>query len=728
MRDDCDDVRMAAASFACSLAVNPRNILQPYPTILLPKSSHTTPPLFVNVVFLDVSLLITDHKPEVRLHIATLLRKFVSADPEWLALGLVKEALGGRQGNQHAQGKFHRQPKKARLANAVPSYAAIRSIGDAHLALVDPDSLGAFVHGLEDEVSAVREAAMDSLRHLTSVHTPLLPLSLPHLLALLNDDIPLVRKAACSAINLCAGGVMLTLESYNGALCALSDANHAVRGAAREMIGSLKLPSEGGIDALLLAADVAITRHPDEAQEVRRCLAAAGRSAWEVIEDSIEKLMGVEGVFVVKERRLDDAGHIARLCLISGAASVERRVLLKVPLYANAHLEHHCGIEPAGFPKIELENVESLSSVIDALIDQDDSDDLDLKRDYLADVVNRFTAEYEHSSSPKARETLAEVFAHNLATLSSSLPQALRGYCDVLRGYLQCCAIVEQLKEASFQFNPTTALRLCSKLVTTSYSMQFGTDGHTERGMVEMGMLRCFAHGVWCAMRVNERCPKGPSTRHLFSILCCRQERIRKALARLGDPSYKSLRVPEWSANIEEPNLILEWCTEMILNFVPPLPPTLIDPRNKPPLRTLSAKIVRPKNNADNPFQCPASLPFQVEMGAVINASSTSLASIVVEYQLPDGVLQWFKPHLADFTEISERKYKLKTMIPFVVGTWSDPAPICVWVSRTFTPDAVLPDIVMMNWSKQTSNQTLEATVRISTQGCVFWVHPKPVW
>ncbi|KAJ3336303.1 hypothetical protein HDU93_003107 [Gonapodya sp. JEL0774] len=420
MLDACEDVQISAAEIACDIATQASRIASLVPTALLPEWFAGSPPRFLNVLFLRISLLSTNSNVMVRLRVAELLGKFEAADSEWIALALVKE-VGIRSGNPLKQGGRGRAWKKRRLDSTGSSSTGLPSIPDEHLALVDPDSPGAFVHGLEDELAAVRQAAMG------------------------------VRAAACSAVQNCAAGVVLTTQSYDGALAALSDAHTSVRRAARGMIGALGIPKEGGVDALLLAAETVLMRYPAEAGEVRSCLAAAGKSGWEAVESVVEQLMGIDGVFVVKERRLDDSQHVARLSLISGAGSADARVLLKVPVYALEHMEHYRGREPESFPGVKPRPQQPPPSSLRSIIDARTPDAIeDLMNTYLVTAANR-----------------------------------LRGGATVLRGFFQCSLIYEKLKHTPFDLDPAAGLRLCSQLVQTSYTSQFSVEGLNEPVMIE---------------------------------------------------------------------------------------------------------------------------------------------------------------------------------------------------------------------------------------------------
>ncbi len=112
------------------------------------------------------------------------------------------------------------------------------------VSLMSFGSCGAFIHGLEDELSSVRTAAIESLTELSLKNDRMATLALDFLVDMFNDEIELVRLKAIESLRRIAASrvIALRVHQLETVLGALDDYSLVVREKLHVMLQVMSRP------------------------------------------------------------------------------------------------------------------------------------------------------------------------------------------------------------------------------------------------------------------------------------------------------------------------------------------------------------------------------------------------------------------------------------------------------------------------------------------------------
>lgn len=138
------------------------------------------------------------------------------------------------------------------------------------VSLIDSGACGAFVYGLEDELSEVRSAAVDSLCELADQHPSFARLSLDFLVDMFNDEIESVRLNAIHSLRKISRHVVLREDQLETILGVLEDFSWEIRNAVRELLSHCKLSTRACLHAAIYALLGNLNKYPQDRRSIWR--------------------------------------------------------------------------------------------------------------------------------------------------------------------------------------------------------------------------------------------------------------------------------------------------------------------------------------------------------------------------------------------------------------------------------------------------------------------------
>eukprot|EP00850_Spirogloea_muscicola_P007646 SM000039S14476 [mRNA] locus=s39:364455:367344:- [translate_table: standard] len=214
---------------------------------------------------------------------------------------------------------------------------------------------GAFVHGLEDEMTEhqqydaeeravqVRREAMAALASLAACRWPALgPPAAEQLANMLLDDNEGARLCALACLRRLAGSapaIRLSLDSLHTILGALGDASEEVRRQSRVLVTELRLEGHRLLRLCIEELVASLRRQPKDEGEVLGTLAKLGCNNAAAIECRILDLSSQAEASLKLGAGIDGALYAAYLNLLCGAASARPSIVL---LFPDSLLRHSC--------------------------------------------------------------------------------------------------------------------------------------------------------------------------------------------------------------------------------------------------------------------------------------------------------------------------------------------------------------------------------------------------
>ncbi len=181
--------------------------------------------------------------------------------------------------------------------------------------------LGALSNALEDELCAVRGAAIDAIATICTRHPIFAHKAMPYIVDMLNDDADEIRVKTVLALSRIDDVLPLTDSQLEVCLRVLGDKNKALRSVLYGLLCTTPVPTAQGVALAVHSLRASIAKFPEDRGEVMRCLRemAAGNPA--SVEPHLLALLEVDEVYLTVERRALDPEYMASFCAAVGALS-----------------------------------------------------------------------------------------------------------------------------------------------------------------------------------------------------------------------------------------------------------------------------------------------------------------------------------------------------------------------------------------------------------------------
>ncbi|KAJ3291091.1 Integrator complex subunit 4 [Borealophlyctis nickersoniae] len=325
------------------------------------------------------------------------------------------------------------------------------NIESEDLRLLDAAVCGAFVHGLEDEFEAVRQAAVD----------------------MFNDEMANVRLNSIHTLHKIANRwtVKLNDTQLETLLMVFQDASAVVRVAAYQMLGLMKLENSNALDTLLTPLSQNLVRFPADEESIYSSLRDIGDRNAQLVEPKlIQRLLRIDPKYLPKENALDDK------CLQYLPSYVLRQQLYVRDKFPKGYTDlqrNLCRGESAECYEVGVSEKAFVDEIIGGL-----NDGIAL------------------SAAGKATQAL-EVFRY-WDRLSEAQSAVRAQFCQI---FASCCRLVLEIKQnLTNERCVLTGLNHSSHLLFLAYTLESFVGVSISSTSVITG-LKIFAHAVWVYCR-----------------------------------------------------------------------------------------------------------------------------------------------------------------------------------------------------------------------------------
>jgi len=629
------------------------------------------------------------------------------------------------QGYVHPTEQRNQGYKRRKVNHDAGADAVIDASNSAEL--MDSGSLGAFVHGLEDEFSEVRSATIDAVCLLSCRHKVLTRLAVELLVDMFNDEIDEVRiKAITSVSRILDGNVVpLSEDQLNVVLCGLEDQNQPVRYALHRLIAAMSISSTVGLHSCLESLLNSLRRYPTDSPSVYQCVAQLGQHHACMVELLTRDLLGLNTIFLPPEPTMDSVPYIVKLILIFHAAAQNKSILALLPAYLHRHYSFLSHQNSKYFPKFKLSFVGQLPA-LEAVPatpggGTQDQEVLELLRSSLLSV-DGVRVLWRQGRFRKVR-ALVQACRAELKQLGQSHLE-LSERCCFHDLYLQCLDIVTKVLEGRASQHWILDQALSDKLPTRLLSLVHRTQvlfgGLDAKTALALSQLRTTA----CALLLCSRWQRDgsysrgqrPSQPRLIRAmgkvvdrtcqLYAEQDReIPPILSKLrgacsSEEQEETLEKLEKSAKPDE----LDKADKADKAGKPRGCPVSIDDilsstvnelsmsqhlQLDGAVRKISVDLSIAASSQDKPVACLSELPHQLNVGGmVLNVSSVD--SLAIRVGAPDQTSQLFPLNNSlDLLPIDPTSYQLKTELRVHHGAWNGAGVLEVSVVKLTGPEDV---------------------------------------
>jgi len=205
------------------------------------------------------------------------------------------------------------------------------------VAIMSAGACGAFIHGLEDEMSGVRVAAIDAVVQHCSGHPELSTLALDFLVDMFNDEGDRVRlKAIESLTELCRHFVLAEVQ-LDVMLSILEDGNASIRHAALALLSHARIANHICLHVVVSAVLACLQKYPLDRDAVWACAAALGQHHAHFAEFLITRTLALNPHFASMEPSPSDTGYITIMIFLCAARGQNSAIARLVPAYFEDH-------------------------------------------------------------------------------------------------------------------------------------------------------------------------------------------------------------------------------------------------------------------------------------------------------------------------------------------------------------------------------------------------------
>jgi hypothetical protein len=193
---------------------------------------------------------------------------------------------------------------------------------------------GAFIHGLEDEISTVRISCLDSISSVAHSSADFKRAAIPIILDMLNDEMANVRTHALVTLqNMAksANGLLVVDELIDNVLVSIQEATIQIRKEGYALISQSRF-SKTGLNKIIDALKHNYVEKHQDAPFILQASYDLGKHHTEAIKSSINHYFGLDYRFLAVERKYED--NIIYLILLLGA-----NIQSDIPKYIQSQIQ-----------------------------------------------------------------------------------------------------------------------------------------------------------------------------------------------------------------------------------------------------------------------------------------------------------------------------------------------------------------------------------------------------
>lgn len=294
----------------------------------------------------------TDISISVRTHAARLLGNIQEVSMPILFQTLEKKLMS----NYRKKVSAHERQREMFMsgewsAGKVADDAPREKLNPNNVTIVSKGACGAFVNGLEDEFSCVRNASLDSLCGFSCRHLSFLQYSQDFVVDMLTDEIDSVRLNGINSLHKMSKLLSIRDDQLELILGILKDFYSYMREATHRLLSSCTLSTTTGIKMTVTSLLQNLSQYPGDRPSIWRTMKALGNRNSTLVFAVLPSLLGLHQFFDTKENTLDDPSYVALMILASNASPNCPTMTSILPPYIFTHFAQLNNVYPHLIPE-----------------------------------------------------------------------------------------------------------------------------------------------------------------------------------------------------------------------------------------------------------------------------------------------------------------------------------------------------------------------------------------
>eukprot|EP01134_Creolimax_fragrantissima_P004886 CFRG4886T1 len=287
----------------------------------------------VDDAFAKVCDLVNDGEVAVRVRACQLLGSIRGVSDDILLQTLDKKVMAHLR-----KGKSARQKREEADGTMYPQGDS--DFNPEEMSIIESGACGALVHGIEDEFSAVRRAAIGAMLELSHKSEEFSSRCSDYLVDMFNDEIDDVRLAAMHALRLMISNTKFTTEHVDIMLGVLHEENSIIRSAVLSLLGDMTFADVSGLRTVTRTLIEIINKYPEAHIQVWRTLGGLAKTHPILTEFIAQELLGFSPYFASIEPNVNDVAYIGVLIMVMNAAARNEKIIPLCPKHCLSHLPY----------------------------------------------------------------------------------------------------------------------------------------------------------------------------------------------------------------------------------------------------------------------------------------------------------------------------------------------------------------------------------------------------